>query len=199
MSSTRYRRDRGTAVPGAVPFDLDLHSGEVVAITSTLLGSGRQLLGALRPGCAACGDARRQTWHSGGPGKIPRSTSSWSPDRWQSSLLPPGRRGPRRRHDRAAAPAALVPGGHLERDTRTSRGDDAIRRLGIKARNADATLDQLSKAATTEGCVLARWQAEPCTGCSCYSTANRSQGVATSAREDLIAAIRGNQASSATR
>ncbi len=186
-------------IPGAVPFDLDLRSGEVVAITGTL-GSGKsrllRVLFGLDTPHAGTVTLDGKPWHSDGPGRsIARGVFMVAEDRWQSSLLPPETPG--------ASIAGTIALPHLPRwfpagiiDATRERlvATDAIRRLGIKARNADATLDQLS-GGNQQKVVLARWQAEPC---RLLLLDEPFQGVDVGAREDLIAAIRGSQGGSAT-
>ena len=186
-------------MPGARPFDLSLHSGEVVAITGTL-GSGksrllRNLFGLerLAAGRVAIEGA---PWQSSGPAEsIARGVFLVAEDRWQSSLLPPETPG--------ASIAGTIALPHLPRwfpfgvvDTARERriGNEAIKRLGIKARSADDTLDQLS-GGNQQKVVLARWQAAPC---RLLLLDEPFQGVDVGARADLIAAIRNSQSASAT-
>ncbi|HWJ75726.1 MAG TPA: sugar ABC transporter ATP-binding protein [Kaistia sp.] len=186
-------------VPGARPFDLDLRSGEVVAITGTL-GSGKSRLLRVLFGLAGL-DSGTVTldgapWHSSGPAaSIAGGVFMVAEDRWASSLLPPETPG--------ASIAGTIALPHLPRwfpsgilDTARERavGNDAIRRLGIKARNADDTLDQLS-GGNQQKVVLARWQAAPC---RLLLLDEPFQGVDVGARADLIAAIRNSQSASAT-
>ncbi|MCX5478890.1 sugar ABC transporter ATP-binding protein [Kaistia geumhonensis] len=186
-------------VPGARPFDLSLHSGEVVAITGTL-GSGksrllRSLFGLER--LAAGGvTIEGAPWQSSGPAEsIANGVFLVAEDRWQSSLLPPETPG--------ASIAGTIALPHLPRwfpfgvvDTGRERriGNEAIARLGIKARSADDTLDQLS-GGNQQKVVLARWQAAPC---RLLLLDEPFQGVDVGARADLIAAIRNSQSASAT-
>ncbi len=186
-------------VPGARPFDLSLHSGEVVAITGTL-GSGksrllRSLFGLehLAAGQVAIEGA---PWQSSGPAEsIANGVFLVAEDRWQSSLLPPETPG--------ASIAGTIALPHLPRwfpfgvvDTARERriGNEAIKRLGIKARTADDTLDQLS-GGNQQKVVLARWQTAPC---RLLLLDEPFQGVDVGARADLIAAIRNSQSASAT-
>jgi simple sugar transport system ATP-binding protein len=186
-------------VPGARPFDLSLHSGEVVAITGTL-GSGksrllRSLFGLER---LAAGQVAIEgaPWQSSGPAEsIANGVFLVAEDRWQSSLLPPETPG--------ASIAGTIALPHLPRwfpfgvvDTARERriGNEAIKRLGIKARSADDTLDQLS-GGNQQKVVLARWQAAPC---RLLLLDEPFQGVDVGARADLIAAIRNSQSASAT-
>ncbi|WP_095204361.1 sugar ABC transporter ATP-binding protein [Mesorhizobium carmichaelinearum] len=190
---------RARLVAGAEPFDLDLRSGEVVAITGTL-GSGKsRLLRALfgletlaQGGFVLDG----KPWLSSGPAQsIESGVFMVAEDRWQSSLLPPEVPG--------ASIAGTIALPHLKRWfpsglLRTARerkvAADAISRLGIKARGPDDTLDELS-GGNQQKVVLARWQAAPC---RLLLLDEPFQGVDVGARADLIAAIRNSQSGSAT-
>ncbi|EHH12792.1 sugar ABC transporter ATP-binding protein [Mesorhizobium amorphae] len=186
-------------VPGAKPFDLELRSGEVVAITGTL-GSGKtRLLRALFGlETLAEGDfvLDGQPWLSSGPARsIKNGVFMVAEDRWQSSLLPPEVPGAS-----IAGTIALphlkrwFPSGLLRAARERKVGSEAISRLGIKARGPDDTLDELS-GGNQQKVVLARWQAAPC---RLLLLDEPFQGVDVGARADLIAAIRGSQSGSAT-
>jgi len=186
-------------IPGAVPFDLDLRSGEVVAITGTL-GSGKSRLLRVLFGLdkldAGSVSLDGKTWLSSGPAhSIAKGVFMVAEDRWQSSLLPPETPGAS-----IAGTIALphlprwFPAGLLNATRERLVAVDAIRRLGIKARGPDDTLDQLS-GGNQQKVVLARWQAAPC---RLLLLDEPFQGVDVGAREDLIAAIRGSQSGSAT-
>ncbi|MCX5513134.1 ABC transporter ATP-binding protein [Kaistia algarum] len=186
-------------IPGALPFDLDLRSGEVVAITGTL-GSGKsrllRVLFGLESLAAGSVTIDGKDWVSSGPGhSIASGVFMVAEDRWQSSLLPPETPGAS-----IAGTIALphlprwFPAGILNATRERLAATEAIRRLGIKARGPDDTLDQLS-GGNQQKVVLARWQAAPC---RLLLLDEPFQGVDVGAREDLIAAIRGSQAGSAT-
>ncbi len=186
-------------VPGARKFDLDLRSGEVVAITGTL-GSGKsrllRVLFGLEQLASGTVTLDGAAWHASGPAaSIASGVFMVAEDRWASSLLPPETPG--------ASIAGTIALPHLKRwfplgilDTTRERriGNEAIGRLGIKAKNADDTLDQLS-GGNQQKVVLARWQAEPC---RLLLLDEPFQGVDVGARADLIAAIRNSQSASAT-
>lgn len=186
-------------VPGARPFDLDLRSGEVVAITGTL-GSGKSRLLRALFGLETLAQGRfmldGKPWLSNGPARsIDNGVFMVAEDRWQSSLLPPEVPG--------ASIAGTIALPHLRRwfpsgilrERRERRvAAEAISRLGIKARGPYDTLDELS-GGNQQKVVLARWQAAPC---RLLLLDEPFQGVDVGARADLIAAIRNSQSGSAT-
>ncbi|WP_292248883.1 ATP-binding cassette domain-containing protein, partial [Mesorhizobium sp.] len=186
-------------VAGAAPFDLELRSGEVVAITGTL-GSGKSRLLRALFGLATLAEGTfgldGKPWLSSGPGQsIENGVFMVAEDRWQSSLLPPEVPGAS-----IAGTIALphlkrwFPGGLLRTKRERKVAAEAIARLGIKARGPDDTLDELS-GGNQQKVVLARWQAAPC---RLLLLDEPFQGVDVGARADLIAAIRGSQSGSAT-
>ena len=81
---------------------------------------------------------------------------------------------------------------HASRERQAA--EQAISRLGIRARGPDDTLEELS-GGNQQKVVLARWQAEPC---RLLLLDEPFQGVDVGARADIIAAIRGGQTNSAT-
>jgi simple sugar transport system ATP-binding protein len=190
---------RARLIPGSRPFDLDLRSGEVVAITGTL-GSGKSRLLRALFGLEQLAEGTftldGRPWLSNGPARsIENGVFMVAEDRWASSLLPPEIPG--------ASIAGTIALPHLPRwfplgllrETRERLvASDAIGRLGIKARGPDDTLDQLS-GGNQQKVVLARWQAAPC---RLLLLDEPFQGVDVGARADLIAAIRNSQSGSAT-
>ncbi|TIW32289.1 MAG: sugar ABC transporter ATP-binding protein, partial [Mesorhizobium sp.] len=205
------RRDKASTAPvilsvkgarlvaGAEPFDLDLRSGEVVAIIGTL-GSGKSRLLRALFGLEILAEGNFEIdgkpWLSNGPGQsIQKGVFMAAEDRWQSSLLPPEVPGAT-----IAGTIALphlsrwFPGGLLRTQRERKVSAEAIVRLGIKARGPDDTLDELS-GGNQQKVVLARWQAAPC---RLLLLDEPFQGVDVGARADLIAAIRGSQSGSAT-
>ncbi|TGV23584.1 sugar ABC transporter ATP-binding protein [Mesorhizobium sp. M4B.F.Ca.ET.143.01.1.1] len=186
-------------VAGAAPFDLELRSGEVVAITGTL-GSGKSRLLRALFGLETLAEGTfgldGKPWLSSGPRQsIENGVFMVAEDRWQSSLLPPEVPGAS-----IAGTIALphlkrwFPGGLLRTKRERKVAAEAIARLGIKARGPEDTLDELS-GGNQQKVVLARWQAAPC---RLLLLDEPFQGVDVGARADLIAAIRGSQSGSAT-
>ena len=186
-------------VAGAKPFDLDLRSGEVVAITGTL-GSGKSRLLRALFGLETLAQGSvvldGKPWLSSGPAQsIENGVFMVAEDRWQSSLLPPEIPGAS-----IAGTIALphlkrwFPTGLLREKRERKVAAEAIARLGIKARGPDDTLDELS-GGNQQKVVLARWQAAPC---RLLLLDEPFQGVDVGARADLIAAIRSSQSGSAT-
>ena len=186
-------------IPGAVPFDLDVREGEVVAITGAL-GSGKSRLLKALYGLEefAGGEASLagRSWKSDGPAaSIPSGVYMVAEDRWVSSLFPST--------TLSGTIAGAISFPHLRKwfgfgVMNTSRerdaGRNAVARLGIRARGPDDLLEALS-GGNQQKVVLARWQAEPC---RLLLLDEPFQGVDVGARADLIAAIRGTQKGAAT-
>ncbi|MER9516395.1 sugar ABC transporter ATP-binding protein [Mesorhizobium sp. M0614] len=186
-------------IPGARPFDLDLRSGEVIALTGTL-GSGKTRLLRTLFGLETLAQGSfvldGKPWLSNGPARsIENGVFMVAEDRWASSLLPPEVPG--------ASIAGTIALPHLRRWfpdglLRVARerkvAAEAIARLGIKARGPDDKLDELS-GGNQQKVVLARWQAAPC---RLLLLDEPFQGVDVGARADLISAIRNSQSGSAT-
>jgi simple sugar transport system ATP-binding protein len=186
-------------IPQAAAFDLEIRTGEVVAITGAL-GSGKSRLLRSLYGLEAFADGEVQLegrrWTSSGPAEsIGSGVYMVAEDRWVSSLMPST--------TLSGTIAGAISFPHLKKwfgsgIVRSSREDDAagsaIGRLGIRARGPHDTLEQLS-GGNQQKVVLARWQAEPC---RLLLLDEPFQGVDVGARADLIAAIRGGQRDSAT-
>ena len=116
-------------------------------------------------------------------------------DRWVSSLMPST--------TLSGSIAGTISFPHLKKwfgngIVRASRerqaAEQAIARLGIRARGPDDMLEELS-GGNQQKVVLARWQAEPC---RLLLLDEPFQGVDVGARADIIAAIRSGQQNSAT-
>ena len=186
---------RARLIPGARPFDLDLRSGEVVAITGTL-GSGKSRLLRVLFGLATldagtrdagwralafvrprCFDRRRRV--HGGRGSLGKLAAAAG-----NSRAPPSPGRSRCRICRAGFRPAFC-----DDDARAAgrqRRDPPSRHQGG---GPDDTLDQLS-GGNQQKVVLARWQAAPC---RLLLLDEPFQGVDVGARADLIAAIRNSQ------
>ncbi|MGH6761359.1 MAG: sugar ABC transporter ATP-binding protein [Phyllobacterium sp.] len=184
---------------GAPPINLDIRQGEIVAITGALgSGKSRLLKGLFGLEAFAEGDVLLdgRAWRSEGAAhSIANDVFMVAEDRWRSSLLP------------ADIPGGTIAGtislphlprwfrsGLLRRERENTVAADAIHRLGIRARGPADTLNQLS-GGNQQKVVLARWQAAPC---RLLLLDEPFQGVDVGARADLIAAIRNQQAQSAT-
>ena len=181
-------------IPQAAPFDLDVRLGEVVAITGALgSGKSRLLRGLYGLDDFAGGEVLLdgQPWKSSGPAQsIGSGVYMVAEDRWVSSLMPST--------TLSGTIAGTISFPHLKKwfgngIVRASRerraAEQAIARLGIRARGPDDTLEELS-GGNQQKVVLARWQAEPC---RLLLLDEPFQGVDVGARADLIAAIRGGQ------
>ena len=129
-------------VPGAAPFDLDLRSGEVVAITGTL-GSGKSRLLRALFGLETLAQGSfvldGKPWLSSGPAQsIESGVFMVAEDRWQSSLLPPEVPGASIAgtialpHLRRWFPSGLLR--HRARAQGRHRGDLAARHQGARTR-----------------------------------------------------------------
>ncbi len=178
-------------LPHSSPFDLDLHAGEVVAITGVLgAGKSRLLKGifgeerfatgemlldgkcyaprdpaeAITAGVVMAGEDRHRTSliPAGWPGEAVRSTISLPHlDRW-------------------------FPSGFLVGDRETTEGRGAISRLGIRAASPSASVWSLS-GGNQQKTVIARWEAEPS---RVLLLDEPFQGVDLGARQDIIATLR---------
>ncbi len=135
-------------------------------------------------------------WQSSGPAQsIGSGVYMVAEDRWVSSLMPSTTlSGTHRRHDLVSAPKKWFGNGIVRVSRERQAAEQAIARLGIRARGPDDMLEELS-GGNQQKVVLARWQAEPC---RLLLLDEPFQGVDVGARADLIAAIRGGQQNSAT-
>lgn len=177
--------------PSASPIDLDVHPGEVVAITGPL-GAGKSRLLSMIFG-AARAEAGAMTlggapYRPGGPADaIAAGVAMAGEDRHRTSFVPSDWPG-----GTVAGTIALphlrrwFPHGILRGDKEIRVAADAIRRLGIRAPGPRARLDTLS-GGNQQKTVLARWQAEPA---RLLLLDEPFQGVDVGARADIIAAIR---------
>lgn len=174
-----------------VPIDLDLHAGEVVAITGPL-GAGKSRLlktiFGLHPPASGSMELDGRTYRPGGPAQaIAAGVVLAGEDRHRTSFLPAGWPG-----GTVAGTISLpylprwFPHGWLQRNVEDRVAAAGIRRLGIRASGPRAALDTLS-GGNQQKVVLARWQAEPA---RLLLLDEPFQGVDVGARADIIAAIR---------
>lgn len=178
-------------VNGAVPFDLDLHEGEVVAITGVLgAGKSRLLNTIFGQNVLVSGNMLLE-----GKSYNPRSASEAidagivlaGEDRHRSSLIPANWPG------ETIAETISLPhlhkwfrSGFTNRTFETSKANDAITSLGIKTSGPNASVWSLS-GGNQQKVVLGRWDIEPA---KVLLLDEPFQGVDVGARQDIIAAIR---------
>jgi simple sugar transport system ATP-binding protein len=186
-------------IPGTASFDLVVRAGEVVAVTGAL-GSGKSRLLRALYGIEPVGSGSIELdgtpWRPISPAhSIARGVFMAAEDRWRSSFLP-----------------AVTPGGDItgtialphrpswfpwgllregrERDT----ADTIIRRLGVRCRGPQDTLDLLS-GGNQQKVVIGRWQSAPC---RLLLLDEPFQGVDVGARRDIVDAIRADRRDGAT-
>lgn len=179
----------------AAAFDLSLRKGEVVAITGVLgAGKSRLLSAIFGLGGLVEGDMTLD-----GALYAPRAASDAikagvamaAEDRRRSSLMPPDWPG-----ESIAATISLphltrwYPSGFLFSGRENREGREAIRRLGVKAERAEASVWSLS-GGNQQKVVLARWEAEPS---KLLLLDEPFQGVDVGARQDIIETIRNRSA-----
>ena len=184
MRDARLRSD-------SAPFDLSVHTGEVVAITGVLgAGKSRLLSAIFGAGRLAAGDMyldgrlhRPKT-----PAEaIAAGVAMAAEDRHRSSLMPANWPG-----NTLAATISLphlskwYPHGLLFGGRERREAEKAISRLRIKASGPQAPISSLS-GGNQQKVVLARWEAEPS---RLLLLDEPFQGVDVGARYDIIKAIR---------
>ena len=184
----------GRLLPDAVPFDLDLREGEVVAITG-VLGAGKSRLLSAIFGTTTLATGSMVLYGKPYSPCNPRAAIDAgvfmaAEDRHRSSLMPSGWPG-----DTIAGTISLphlgkwFPSGFTSGGRDLSEADLAITRLGIKASSGHATLGSLS-GGNQQKVILGRWEAEPC---RLLLLDEPFQGVDVGARQDIIRAIRANR------
>lgn len=175
----------------SVPFDLTLRAGEVVAVTG-VLGAGKSRLlstifGIERPATGAMLLDGAHYRPATPAEAIARGVVMAAADRHRSSLMPADWPG-----ESIAATISLphlgrwYPSGFMLSGRERREGEKAIKRLGIKASGAGASVWSLS-GGNQQKVVLARWEAEPS---RLLLLDEPFQGVDVGARQDIIAAIR---------
>jgi simple sugar transport system ATP-binding protein len=193
MGAPIFEMRNASLLPGTIPFDLDLHAGEVVAI-SGVLGAGKsRLLSAIFGNAALAGG----TMHLDGKRYAPASVRAAidagvfmaAEDRHRSSLMPADWPG-----STLAAAISLphlanwFPSGFLLGRREQDEAGRAIQRLGIRTSGPDAAMSSLS-GGNQQKVILGRWEAEPS---RLLLLDEPFQGVDVGARHDIITAIRAN-------
>lgn len=187
---------RGVQIlPGSVPFDLTVKSGEVVAITGVLGAGKSRLLSALfGVGHLAGGEVTLEgkPYRPADPGEaIARGVALAAEDRHRSSLLP--RDWPGHLIEQTISLPHLprwYPFHFLISSRERDEALQAIDRLGIKASGPDASVWSLS-GGNQQKTVLARWEVVPG---ALLLLDEPFQGVDVGARQDIIATIRSHRA-----
>ncbi len=179
--------------PGATPFDLDLHAGEVVAI-SGVLGAGKsRLLSAMFGNAALAGGTMRLDGKTYAPASVRAAIDAGvfmaAEDRHSSSLMPADWPG-----SSLAATISLphlakwFSSGFLFGGREQAEAERAIHRLGIRASGPNAAMASLS-GGNQQKVILGRWDVEPS---RLLLLDEPFQGVDVGARHDIITAIRAN-------
>ncbi len=179
--------------PGATPFDLDLHAGEVVAI-SGVLGAGKsRLLSAMFGNAALAGGTMRLDGKTYAPASVRAAIDAGvfmaAEDRHRSSLMPADWPG-----SSLAATISLphlakwFSSGFLFGGREQAEAERAIHRLGIRASGPNAAMASLS-GGNQQKVILGRWDVEPS---RLLLLDEPFQGVDVGARHDIITAIRAN-------
>jgi simple sugar transport system ATP-binding protein len=186
-------------IPGAASFDLVVRAGEVVAVTGAL-GSGKSRLLRALYGIGSLGGGSIELdgapWRSINPAhSIAHGVFMAAEDRWRSSFLPAVTPGgdiagtialPHRR--------SWFPWGVVHEERERDAADTVIRRLGVRCRSSEDTLDLLS-GGNQQKVVIGRWQSAPC---RLLLLDEPFQGVDVGARRDIVDAIRADRRDGAT-
>lgn len=180
-------------VAGAAPFDLDLHPGEVVAVTGVLGAGKSRLLSAIFGTTKLAAGSMRLDGKPYAPdtakSAIDAGVFMAAEDRHRSSMMPAGWPG-----SSLAETISLphlrkwFPAGFLLGPREQVEAGRAIHRLGIKTAGSDAAMASLS-GGNQQKVILARWEAEPS---RVLLLDEPFQGVDVGARRDIIEAIRAN-------
>jgi simple sugar transport system ATP-binding protein len=186
-------------IPSAASFDLNIHAGEVVAVTGAL-GTGKSLLlralFGLAPIARGSVEMDGAPWRPAGPAEaIANGVFMAGEDRWRSSLLPAATPG----GDIAGTIAlphrkSWFPWGVVDNRRESDASDRVIGRLGIRCRSPRDTLDLLS-GGNQQKVVIGRWQSAPC---RLMLLDEPFQGVDIGARRDIVDAIRADRRDAAT-
>jgi simple sugar transport system ATP-binding protein len=186
-------------IPAAASFDLDIHAGEVVAVTGALgVGKSRLLraLFGLAPIAFGSVEIDGAPWRPAGPAEaIAGGVFMAGEDRWRSSLLPAATPG----GDIAGTIAlphrkSWFPRGVVDNRRESEVSDRVIRKLGVRCRSSRDTLDLLS-GGNQQKVVIGRWQSAPC---RLMLLDEPFQGVDVGARRDIVDAIRADRREGAT-
>lgn len=184
LAGARLRR-------GEAEFDLDVHEGEVLAVTGPVGAGKTSLAGAIFGRWALSAGSMEldgAPWAPRDPAEaIRRGVFHAGEDRWRSSFFP------------ASVPWASIAGtigfpflpswsraGLVDWNREACAGRDAIAAFGIKARGPGDRLTALS-GGNQQKVVLARWYAAPA---RLLLLDEPFQGVDVGARADLVRAIR---------
>jgi simple sugar transport system ATP-binding protein len=186
-------------IPGAASFDLDVRAGEIVAVTGALGAGKSRLLRALygiEPLAGGSIELDGSPWRATSPAhSIAHGVFMAAEDRWRSSFLPAVTPGgdiagtialPHRR--------SWFPWGFVRKKREQAAADTVIRRLGVRCRNSEDTLDLLS-GGNQQKVVIGRWQSAPC---RLLLLDEPFQGVDVGARRDIVDAIRADRRDGAT-
>jgi simple sugar transport system ATP-binding protein len=186
-------------IPGAANFDLVVRGGEVVAVTGAL-GSGKSRLLRALYGIESLASGSIELdgapWRPTSPAySIAQGVFMAAEDRWRSSFLPAVTPG----GDIAGTIAlphrqSWFPRGLVREKREQDAADNVIRRLGVRCRSSEDTLDLLS-GGNQQKVVIGRWQSAPC---RLLLLDEPFQGVDVGARRDIVDAIRADRRDGAT-
>jgi simple sugar transport system ATP-binding protein len=186
-------------IPGAASFDLNVRAGEVVAVTGALGAGKSRLLRAvygIEPLAGGSIELDGASWRPTSPAQsIAHGVFMAAEDRWRSSFLPAVTPGgdiagtialPHRR--------SWFPRGLIREKRERNAADTVIRRLDVRCRSSEDTLDLLS-GGNQQKVVIGRWQSAPC---RLLLLDEPFRGVDVGARRDIVDAIRADRGDGAT-